>query len=220
MSTPILSINTTSKIDTRKVTSLVSVRQAEKLKDRTAKAAAQFKPPLVVPSSREVGPLARPTPTIQALERKVQLLKRAVKVRENSEEEMLMGLIEKWTEAGREVAWEVWNIVKENTDTYDQGMGRKRNYDDSWGWQDAGESKRPKGECSHWGWDTTPDHECEADQEGISYAEVGHEGDVGQMKDTEVEEIPQHTLGTMLMELGVAPETLRWNEAEEAFVDK
>ncbi len=141
---PILSINTTSKIDTRKVTSLVSVQQVEKLKDRTAKAAAQFKPPLVVPSSGEA--LARPTPTIQVLERKVQLLKRAVKVRENSEEEILMGLIEKWTETGREVAWEVWNIVKGNTDTYDQGMGRKRNYNDSWGWQDAGESKKPKGE--------------------------------------------------------------------------
>lgn len=205
MTAPILN-NTTSAIDTRKATSLVSVRQAEKSKDRTARAAAQFKPPLVVLSSGEASPLARPTPTIQALERKVQLLTRAVKVRENSEEKILTGLIEKWTEAGREVAWEVWNVVKENTD---QGTGRKRNYDDSWGWQHAEESKRPKDECSHWGWDATHDHERE------------HEDDVvGRMKDTEVEEVPRRTLGTMLMELGIAPETLGWNEAEEAFVDK
>jgi hypothetical protein len=207
MPAPVLS-NKTSQIDMRKATSLVSVRQAEKSKDRTAKAAAQFKPPLVVPSTGEICPLARPTPTIQALERKVQLLTRAVKVRENSEEKILTGLIEKWTEAGREVAWEVWNVVKENTDTYDQGTGRKRNYGDSWGWQHAGESKRPKDECSHWGWDATHDHERE------------HEGDVVRMKDIEVEEVPRRTLGTMLMELGIAPETLGWNEAEEAFVDK
>ncbi len=63
----------------------------------------------------------------------------------------------------------------------------------------------------------SPDHEHKADQEVIPYAEVGHEGDVERMKDTEVEEIPQRTLGTMLMELGI---TLRWNEAEEVFVDK
>jgi hypothetical protein len=43
-----------------------------------------------------------------------------VKVKEDCEEEILSGLIQKWTEAGREIAWEVWGVVKENTDVGDK----------------------------------------------------------------------------------------------------
>lgn len=219
MSTPVVCISTASKTESKKITSDTLTRQAKKLfKDRTAKAAAQFKPPLVTASNGEVGPFARPTPIIQALERNVQLLKRAIKVRENSEEEILTNLIEKWTEAGREAAWEVWNIYKENTNACDQEMARKRHYEDNWGWQHGEESKRPKVEYSHWGLEAP---QRETDQEAMSWLGTGHEDDaVMQMKDIEVEEIPHRTLGTMLMELGIAPETLGWNEAEETFVEK
>jgi len=168
----------------------------DKIKDRMAKAAAQFKSPLSMSSREEaVGPLVRPTPTIQALERKLQILKRANKVRENSEEETLTNLIEKWTEAGREIAWEVWYLVKDNAGSEQQGAGKKRGFDESWAWQDAGESKRPKLEEGerNWGWDIIPVCEREDDR-------------------------GRRTLGTMLLELGIAPETFGWNEDEESFM--
>ena len=119
-------------------TSSFSEKMKERMKNRSAKAAAQFKPPL---ASWKAGAAVRPTPTIQALERKLQVLKRAVKVKENSEEEILCGLIEKWTEAGREIAWEVWGVVKDNIE-----MGRKREVESSWGWEEGGERKRQKTE--------------------------------------------------------------------------
>jgi len=163
----------------------------EKMKKRTAKVAAQFKSPLGLPSAGgEGGPLVRPTPTIQALERKLQLLKRSVKVKEDCEEETLSELIQKWTEAGREVAWEVWGLVKENADV----GGSKRQMEDSWGWQDGGDSKRQKTEERLWGWDVVPVGEREAEQGA-------------------------RTVGTMLMEMGIAPETLGWNAEEERFED-
>ena len=171
----------------------------DKIKDRMAKAAAQFKSPLSK-SSREgaVGPLVRPTPTIQALERKLQMLKRANKVRENSEEDALTNLIEKWTEAGREIAWEVWGLVKDNGGSEQQGVGKKRGFDESWAWQDAGESKRAKLEDGerNWGWDIVPVREREGAEDDLS----------------------RRTLGTMLLELGIAPETFGWNEEEECFM--
>lgn len=177
-------------------TSSFTQKMLEKMKNRSARAAAQFKSPLSSSSTDDqTGPLVRPTPTIQALERKLQLLKRAVKVKEDSEEEVLRGLIQKWTEAGREIAWEVWGLVKENVDS----AGNKRQIEDSWGWQDAGDSKRQKTEERLWGWDVVPVYEREAENE--------------------VGEGPRRTLGTMLMDMGIAPETFGWNRDEERFED-
>jgi len=160
----------------------------DKMKNRTAKAAAQFKSPLGLSSAGgEAGPLVRPTPTIQALERKLQLLKRSMKVKEDCEEEILTELIQKWTEAGREIAWEMWGLVKENCD---EG-GNKRRVEDSWGWQDGGDSKRQKTEERLWGWDVIPVCEREAER--------------------------GRTLGRMLVEMGIAPSTFGWNAEEERF---
>ena len=171
-------------------TSLFAQKVQEKMKNRTAKAAAQFKSPLTSSSTAgEERPLVRPTAKIQALERRLQLLKRAVKVKEDSEEEVLSGLIQKWTEAGREIAWEVWGLVKENVDVGNM-IGSKRQMEDSWGWQEAGDSKRHKTEERLWGWDVIPVSERECSR---------------------------RTMGTVLMEMGIAPETLGWNAEEERF---
>ena len=121
--------------------SSLSEKMKERMKDRNAKAAAPFKPPLTL-GGWKAGAAVRPTPTIQALERKLQMVKRALKVKENSEEDILCGLIDKWTEAGREIAWELWGIVKENGE-----FGRKREMEGSWGWEEGGgEGKRQKRE--------------------------------------------------------------------------
>jgi hypothetical protein len=143
----------------------------------------------------------RLTPTIQALERKLQILKRAVKVREDVQEEVLEGLVKKWTEAGREVAWEVWNLVKDNASS--DGDRKKRTFKGSWGWESPGDAKKPRSEEMerNWGWDVVPISGRSEEEE-------------------EEEEAPKDTLGTMLWQLGVAADTLGWDEEEGTFIDR
>ncbi|KAF8211376.1 hypothetical protein K438DRAFT_38912 [Mycena galopus ATCC 62051] len=189
--------------------------KADLKKHRTQRAAGQFKSPLPLPVSSI--PSVRPTPTIQALERKVQVLRRAVKVKQGGEEQALEALVKKWTEAGREVAWEVWALIKDQENGSGEDWGKdsknatseKRKFEDSWGWNEESGSKKVKTEWDNernWGWETSPnlgtdDHPPE------------------QRVESEAEEKPRETLGTMLMRLGIAPSTLGWNDEEEEFVD-
>ncbi|KAK7470903.1 hypothetical protein VKT23_002319 [Stygiomarasmius scandens] len=170
------------------------------MKHRTARAAAQFKSPLTVAATSQVTPAVRLTPAIQSLERKVQQLKRALKVKNDGEEDTLKGLVERWTEAGREVAWELWRLVKDNTDTdaMDSTLGKRR-LQDSWGW-DEGDRKRNKSEDIG---NEVPDEENNQDS---------------QAQDVHVdEERRELTLGTMLRQLGIDPDTLGWNDEEDTF---
>ena len=174
-----------------------------RIKYRTTRAATQFKSPLSASNALNDTPLVRLTPTIQALERKLQILKRALKVREDVQEEVLEGLVKKWTEAGREVAWEVWNLVKDNGSSDDSSQRRKkRAFEDSWGWESPGDAKKPRdGEMErNWGWDVVP----------ISSRSE---------KEEEEEDRPKDSLGTMLIQLGVAADAFGWNEEEGTFVD-
>jgi len=110
-------------------------------KNRTKRAAAQFKSPLA-PGSANAISAVRLTPTIQAMERKVQLLKRALKVKTEGEEETLVNLVKKWTEAGREAAYELWGLVK---DMGDGGRKEGWNGNGSWGWAGYDELNPVKG---------------------------------------------------------------------------
>ncbi|EAU84552.2 hypothetical protein CC1G_00071 [Coprinopsis cinerea okayama7 len=191
-----------------------------KIKHRTVRASAQFKSPLTVrPSGEQLA--IRPTPTIQALERKVQLLKRALRVVRENEEEVLKGLVHKWTEAGREIAWEVWDHVKDaatqggDQDWHGAGHG-KRKIQESWGWEDISESKKAKSNGdSSWGWDAVATEGQSGNDEDVHNSDDGdprveETGDEG--------EIRQDTIGTMLAQLGICPATLGWNEEEGCFV--
>lgn len=196
-----------------------------KIKHRTTRAASQFKSPLTMTSaaSADEAALVRLTPTIQSLERKLQLLRRALKVREDLQEVIIDGLVKKWTEAGREVAWEVWDNVKDNaTSEGDKGSlmkGKKRGIEESWGWDESGDPKKPKEEQT-WGWDAVPvsdrgGDEMEPEKRGETVAESGE-----REEEAEEEDVPHATVGTMLIQLGIAPETLGWDEEEGTFVDK
>jgi hypothetical protein len=183
-----------------------SVILDSKIKYRTARAATQFKSPLSASNALDSSSLVRLTPTIQALERKLQILKRAVKVREDVQEEVLEGLVKKWTEAGREVAWEVWNLIKDNASS-DMGDGnsqssKKRTFKGSWGWESPGGAKKTRGEEieRNWGWDVVP----------IS----------SRSEEEEEDDAPKHNLGTMLRQLGVAADTLGWDDDEDSFIDR
>ncbi|KAJ7781501.1 hypothetical protein B0H16DRAFT_622208 [Mycena metata] len=191
-------------------------------KHRTQRAAGQFKSPLPLALAASVPTAVRQTPTVQALERKVQVLRRAVKVRKDGEEETLEGLVRKWTEAGREVAWEVWGLVKDNQSGGGDDWGKesqkassssgKRRFEDSWGWNEESGSKRVKVEDGerNWGWDVSPAAAMASSQDQ----------DHATVETVEDEEKPRDTLGTMLMRLGIAPSTLGWDDEEGEFVDE
>jgi hypothetical protein len=180
-----------------------------KKRHSTQGAAAQFKSPLSADASLKVMPSVRLTPTIQAQERKLQILKRAIKVQRDGDEETLKTLLKKWTEAGREVAWEVWDLVKDNGSNDDRGSKTKpgrRSNEDGWGWSEksmSGEKER------NWGWDIIPNARADDEADATNYA--------APTECEDDEERRQDTLGTMLMQLGIAPETLGWNEEEENF---
>jgi hypothetical protein len=164
---------------------------------RTKRAAAQFKSPLAaagIGGSTGGRSLVRLTPTIQALESKIQLLKRAVKVKKEGEEEMLEKLVKKWKEAGREVAYELWGYLR------DSGDGGRMN---GWGAQQG-----------NWSWEEAKEETSPADDTGELESREQPE-----CNDSS-EEYRASTLGTMLRQLGIAAETLGWNDEEEQFVDE
>ncbi|CAA7260196.1 unnamed protein product [Cyclocybe aegerita] len=191
-----------------------------KLRHRTTRAASQFKSPISAPSTAlEEAELVRLTPTIQSLERKLQLLRRALKVREEGQEDVLEDLAKKWSDAGKDAAWEVWDLVKDNVsgEGSSQGKGKKRAFEESWGWDESGDPKKPKEQDRerNWGWDVVPVSERGDDEAPPEVEDAPEE----EQEDTQEEEAPRHSLGTMLMGLGIAHETLGWDEEEGNFAD-
>ncbi|KDQ64805.1 hypothetical protein JAAARDRAFT_238332 [Jaapia argillacea MUCL 33604] len=190
-----------------------SLSATPKTKDFTFKASSQFKSPLSgsnIPSSASG---VRFTPTIQSLERKLQALRRAVKIKQDKDEDKLEGLVKKWKEAGRDAAWEVWGLVKDNAASSESGKSRgavswgsgdRRNsgFQGEFGWDDGAEKSAP----GSWDWD---DSRSPPNEDGGST-----------LPDVEMEEEERKpdTLGTMLRKLGIAPETLGWDEDEGDFV--
>ncbi|KAJ3803130.1 hypothetical protein GGU11DRAFT_671377, partial [Lentinula aff. detonsa] len=179
----------------------------------TSRAAAQFKSPLSSIGAAKSSPSliqVRLTPTIQALERKIQILKRALKVKRDHEEEMLADLTTRWTEAGREIAWEVWELARNDEDPCGGIPGGKRSFSENWGWDIQGDEKRVKSEDS-WNWGTTNRQQEDED------ATPQVQGSTLKMEDEEAR--AEYTLGMMLRRLGIDPATLGWDEQEGIFKD-
>lgn len=176
-----------------------------KLVHRTKRVAKQFQSPLVAGDPTERQSAVRLTPMIQILERKLQLLRRAVKVKEEGEEKTLMDVGKKWREAGREVAWEVWELVKDNGGGGSETRGsEKRSFQGSWGWSEQGQEKKRRTE--NWGWEEEKDGETDE----VPFLKPHDEVE---------EDRPQATLGTMLRQFGIAPEVLGWSEEDAEFRD-
>lgn len=194
-------------------------------RDRTAKAAKQFKSPLQAPSASTAGVSAtlqsvpgtfsciKAAPTIQALQGKVQTLKQAIKIKtsgKEDEDEVLEQLVHKWMAAGREIAWAVWEHVKDLDPgtapdvgvksgwfaDEDEKVGAKRGFNPDWGYDDEHVAKKAR-----------------LDEPGMAVE--------GQEAADEEDEprVMQHTLGVMLRRLGIDPATLSWDEEEGDFVD-
>lgn len=172
----------------------------------TSRSVTQFKSPLVNRVLPADSRTIRLTPALQTLERKLQLLKRAIKVKEDKEEEDLTRLAGKWIEAGREVAYDVWDATKDAGDFERKATSIRKSY----GWESTSNGNTP------WGWDNKPgdagEESCDLDP---SVAPCGAE----RLAPDEDEDARCNTLGTMLRQLGIAPEIFGWDDDKETFSD-
>lgn len=161
-----------------------------------SKVSAQFKSPLMASSSQ-----SRPgsTRVINDLEREIQVLKRAVTIRKNNDEEKLEQLTKKWRNAGREAAWELWDIVRASEDTEDTAFGGE---------------KGKAHDSGNWGWG----EDCKAADGGPMDAEGKCARELDDVTD-ERNSTQTKTCGTMLLRLGIAHETLGWVDSDEDFID-
>ncbi len=216
---PVPAAKTIMRSEVKSIEVKHTVLNDPKKKHRTVRAAAQFKSPLSAAASSNVMPSVRMTPTIQSLERRVQVLRRAVKVKKDGEEELLESLAKRWTEAAREVAWELWDLVKDNGANEGGSWGRdpkhKRGFEDNWGWEEKRDQKRLKTENS-WGWDEPQKKEGEEDEDQMQDVEPHGENDAVR---EEEEDKPENTMGLMLRQFGIAPDTLGWNEEDGMFAE-
>ncbi|KAL5530633.1 hypothetical protein ACEPAF_6891 [Sanghuangporus sanghuang] len=121
----------------------------------SAKAKAPFKSPLVASlPTTDTSYQTSNSRTVQDLEQKVQLLRRAIKIKKEGDDEKLERLVNKWRAVGREAAWEFWQIVRDNEEsseapypgTHSKSQGSSL---DGWGWAGTSGSTHLSG----WGWD-------------------------------------------------------------------
>lgn len=176
----------------------------------TVAARAAFKPPLFKSGSSVIDKaLSTPrSPHPQGLQQRLQLLQRAVKLKQSGEDEKLEELAKKWKDVAKQVAWELWNIVKdgdvdESNDNYSHStMGPTGDRDGRFG--SSGTFAK------NWGWDEKEEENQDHEKEDNQAVAVQEEEDP---------KAEQRTMGLMLRQLGIAHETLGWDEQNEDFVD-
>ena len=152
--------------------------------------------------------------TIQTLERRLTLLKRAINLRsEHEDEERLEELTRKWKDVARDVSWELWAIVKRN---HEDGVGGIVNAG-----EECGLFTKPSDENgfggrfrNEWEWGDKDTGKGSSDwNAGCVKEERPQDGNV------EKEEEPENrlTMSVMLRQLGIAESTLGWEEVEGDF---
>ncbi|GJE84582.1 hypothetical protein PsYK624_006580 [Phanerochaete sordida] len=203
-------------------------------RDRTANAGRPFKALVIQPGAATSTLAAKTGSTLQALQARAQKLKQAVKIRDERERgdgQSLEALVHKWRTVGRDVAWLVWDTVKDldpgdslkivpakggwgDDEVGPRKKGREEfadgGFKEGWGWDDGkGAGGKQGGFDGSWGWDDKKEeeHEGQADECLEEKMEVDEESPM-----------MDHSLGTMLRHLGIDPETLGWDDDEGDFV--
>ncbi|KZT12928.1 uncharacterized protein LAESUDRAFT_689915 [Laetiporus sulphureus 93-53] len=155
---------------------------------------------------------------ICSLQAKLQTLKQAVRIKNSAngdEDEELEQLVSKWTAVGREVAWAVWDTVKDLDPGESMHVGTG-SFAAGWGFDEgAGSSRSNPSVTRAWGWE----EDVKGPANGSGGGEDQEDSHAVDEAEDETDTAPKHTLGTMLRHLGIAPETLGWDENEGDFVD-
>lgn len=200
-----------------------------------------FKSPFI----RKQGDSAGSTITnlnVQALETQVQTLKRAIRIMEKNEDEELERLGKKWISVGRDVAWELWKVLKEqksgswgDDDEYltMTKTKTKSSASSGWGYEDDTKKHGPN-TADGWGWAQSTSSQAKATGNSlwVSASEV-EDADTADASRTGIDEDDtedgegddnkfkeqEDSVGMMLRQLGIATETLGWDDVEGEFVE-
>lgn len=149
----------------------------------TPKSASQFKSPL---SSTAKTPQSTPfrsggSITVKSLEAQLQTFKRAIQLKQTNEAEKLEVLIKTWREAGREIAWDLWALVRDqagedngnynypgtNAKSTSEWQSGQQSFKSGWGWaDDLSTSKRS------WGWDNVGETDGEEEEAEVNSQEL------------------------------------------------
>lgn len=164
---------------------------------RTPRASAQFKSPLSAVAASGPGNRRRAvsaSPNVQALQLRLQTLKRAAKIRNDGEGEKLERLAKKWIDVAREVAWEVWSVVKDNVRDVSNLGGGGGALQNNWGW-------------------------AEDESKDMSTGAERASGGGEMLSEDDEPPVPEDTMSVMLRKMGIDPSTLGWDEDEGEFID-
>ncbi|GJJ07733.1 hypothetical protein Clacol_001938 [Clathrus columnatus] len=215
-SSPKTPVPSSVRSEPKKISSKNSQSSSSKLHPKTYHTPAvskPFKSPFMSPLSSLSSVTNKPTssPNIQTLEKKVTMLRRAIKLVTDKEDEKLKDLVQKWTLAGREVSWDLWTIMKERGPGDAMAWADSSRFNDSWSW----------GTTRNWG---TEERTESADEENSARspfeAEMWNSINIqNTMKRQEAEDnkVSPHTLGAMLRSYGITNDILGWNDDEEDF---
>ena len=100
-------------------------------------------------------------PLIKTLQAKVQVLKQAIRITQSSGgEDDLEALTKKWKTVGREVAWAIWDTIKDQDPGEGLAVGRRAG-----GWFDDDASGGRKTQGGRWGWEESAKDDA-AEKEG------------------------------------------------------
>jgi len=111
------------------------------------------------------------------------MLRRAVQLKKSNEAEKLEHLIKQWRDGGREVAWDLWAVVRERT-SEDTGNGNfnypgtniksngdwqsgQQSFKSGWGWADTMSTSN-----TNWGWDNVGEAKDEDEEEEVNSQEL------------------------------------------------
>lgn len=113
----------------------------------------------------------------------MQNLRRAVQLKQNNEAQKLEALIKQWRDGGREVAWDLWALVREqasedtgnyssnypgtNTKSVGDGQSGQQGFKSGWGWADSTSASN-----NNWGWDNVGETKGEEDEAEVNSQEL------------------------------------------------
>jgi hypothetical protein len=154
-----------------------------------------FKSPLRIKVDCSSEPKGPSTLNFQFLDRRVQTLKRAIKIAANEDDDELEMLVLKWKDIGREAAQRLWELIKSNE--YSVG--------------DDNQEHRQFGKTHSTSFSET---NYEDDTAFCGQGLTGYSSNYDTNSDD------QHDIGSMLATMGVDSGILGWDRREGGFVDK
>jgi hypothetical protein len=133
-----------------------------------------------------------------------------MKIKESGEDEKLETLVGKWRGVAKEVAWELWEVVKEGN--FGEGIDCRvsAGLGAGGGFGPFGSGNGEDSQQKDWGWAAGSEEDA---------TEGPNKGKAKEDEDDDGPRVEERSMGAMLRQLGIAQETLAWDEEEGDFIE-